>query len=1209
MDFLDLIIQTSHPISAEEIAALNGMGLQLVVAVDETSYRFRGESDAGLDDIRALPFVEDVQPCTAADKLDKQLTAQVHIAEAAELLAAGAGQVVLPRPVSVLVTLDRQFDVQVTLAELAAIGAVLDSSPRRALVEVDRARVSELAALPGVLAAEVEPDPRTQNNVARTLIGVSPTAAGLGLDGSGEIVGVADSGLDNGVNDATMLADFAGRIVNIRATVNKAAFGVSNGADLNNHGTHVSGSILGNGSNSNGNIAGMAPAAQITMLSMGPNNSSGLSVPLDLYTGIYQDAFNDGARLHNNSWGSTGSFGAYTAFSRDVDEFMRDNREMLVLFAAGNEGSAGAGSVSAPGTAKNCLTVGASESVRPLPATISINPNLQDADFNPATPPTNVPLSINSFDQQADDSEDIASFSGRGPTDDGRIAPDLVAPGTFILSARSSVSTADLGPDGQPHVGPITGLYADDADGVPTHAEAVGRGLPGAPFFGTWNQTTPASPAGSGALAQANYFYNSGTSMATPITTGATALLRQYLRQQRGIANPSGALIKAMLINGATVPAGDSNAPNNIRGFGWLNMTNTLSPAPTGEQGYSDDINLAVATGDVRSFSVQIADTTQPFRVTLTWTDAPGSGLQNRLYLRVVAPDGSITDGDLTAFPTASNNVQRVHIAAPLAGAYTIQVHGISVTFGIAAFLPALRQDFALAIINGVGFSPQPVDIVQVLDKSGSMEYYAFMEPAKARARQLVSMLRVNDRTGVVSFNGAATTDNPVTPIAGFADQAAINANISAISAGGATSIGAGLQQAIAELAAGGDATHPQAFVLLSDGYENTPPWVGGPVTDSPPAWCGGPDFTEVLPTLPAGVKVYTVSLGVQSDQTLLQEIAIATGGVFHAVHSPADIAKIHEIYVHLQALAGGEEVIVSGDSSVDGMTIGVAAAPAAIAANGFEDGVLMSEMSGLANLNDIFPDPSFLQRFISTRVHRVPVDETLETLTMMVSWHDMNLPVSLSLITPSQKVVKPGSALVFNQRGDSFHFYRVDRPEPGEWQMVVRGERRDGDPRWATYPYTFGAYGRSPLAIEVELPANLAGSPALALTVTLAGADMARTRRFVASVNAPRKSLDELIRGNEDALAQIDLGFEPDSPAVDPNLYRLAALDGAQVAMGRPTLFSQRHRRLSLTRTNGYRNSIDTPIAGLHTITLAATGLSTAGFPYRRQVNFDVRI
>jgi serine protease AprX len=173
--------------------------------------------------------------------------------------------------------------------------------------------------------------------------------------------------------------------------------------------------------------------------------------------------------------------------------------------------------VSPPGTAKNCLTVGASESQRPLPATIHIDPNMQDADFNAATPKVNVPLQLPLG--VADNPDEIAGFSGRGPTNDvgdSRIKPDLVAPGTFILSCRSSVSTADVGPDGLNHSSLPPGFYADDKDNLATHAEAVGRGLPGAPFFGTWNESTPDAPAGSGPIYQQNYFYDSGTSMATP---------------------------------------------------------------------------------------------------------------------------------------------------------------------------------------------------------------------------------------------------------------------------------------------------------------------------------------------------------------------------------------------------------------------------------------------------------------------------------------------------------------------------------------------------------------------------------------------------------------------------------------------------------------------------------------------------------------------
>lgn len=80
-------------------------------------------------------------------------------------------------------------------------------------------------------------------------------------------------------------------------------------------------------------------------------------------------------------------------------------------------------STTPPGTAKNCITVGASENLRPeIGKTYG---GIWPDDF-PANP-------IKS-DKRSDDAEGMVAFSSRGPTVDGRIKPDVVAPGTYILS-------------------------------------------------------------------------------------------------------------------------------------------------------------------------------------------------------------------------------------------------------------------------------------------------------------------------------------------------------------------------------------------------------------------------------------------------------------------------------------------------------------------------------------------------------------------------------------------------------------------------------------------------------------------------------------------------------------------------------------------------------------------------------------------------------
>jgi hypothetical protein len=118
------------------------------------------------------------------------------------------------------------------------------------------------------------------------------------------------------------------------------------------------------------------------------------------------------------------SYNKYSSKAIDVDEFMWKHNDTLILFAAGNSGDYGANTVVSPGTCKSCVTVGAS-----LNAQTSFKAYTTDPDSRL-------------------DVDNMGSFSGRGPTYDGRMKPDVLAPGTTILitdqylfaSLHSSVS-------------------------------------------------------------------------------------------------------------------------------------------------------------------------------------------------------------------------------------------------------------------------------------------------------------------------------------------------------------------------------------------------------------------------------------------------------------------------------------------------------------------------------------------------------------------------------------------------------------------------------------------------------------------------------------------------------------------------------------------------------------------------------------------------
>ena len=189
------------------------------------------------------------------------------------------------------------------------------------------------------------------------------------------------------------------------------------------------------------------------------------------------------------------------------------------------------------------------------------------------------------------DPEALAAFSSRGPCDDRRIKPDLVAPGTDILSTRSSTAPADH----------YWGLHANN-----------------------------------------RYAYmRGGTSMASPLAAGCAALVREYFVTERGIF-PSAALLKAALINGTRwLTSSDSIAdhgqqPNYHQGFGEIHLPTTLPSAaePTLALEFVDTWQTPAQqlkrTGDMIRYTVTV-NQGRPLRLCLAYTDLPARALQNDL--------------------------------------------------------------------------------------------------------------------------------------------------------------------------------------------------------------------------------------------------------------------------------------------------------------------------------------------------------------------------------------------------------------------------------------------------------------------------------------------------------------------------------------------------------------------------------------------------
>jgi len=488
-----------------------------------------------------------------------------------------------------------------------------------AVVRAQRPVAERVLKLPGLWTLETAGTASPRNDVARWVI-QSGDAANMatpfwdaGLIGNGEIAGIADSGMDydhinfrDKMNDAGVPGPDHRKIVRYNTSVDDWDSGAPMG-----HGTHTAGSLAGDslvtpmGYDIYDGLAFGAKLAEYDI-----TTPDGTWDP-PLIRGILGDAYDYGAHTHSDSWGDDRK--EYTLRAQRVDQFQWDHPEFLSLWAAGNTGPSN-GSVLEPATSKNAVAVGA-----------SVNGN----------------------------STDLASFSAHGPTQEGLIAPLIVAPGKSIHSARS---------DNQKN---------------------------------TYND---------------GYSDMSGTSMATPIASAASIIIEQYFldgfypdgaRRSGPGFQPSGPLRKAILAASGVDQSGGAYVtgaiPDWSQGWGKIDLASALYLAGYPKSGrvwvsdyYNDThINDGLATGEQRVQMITV-NSSRPLKVMLAWNDWPGAGLVNDLNLEVTCPNGTVYRGNQfqngssvvsdTADP--NNTVEGVIIPKPAPGLYAVKVLALNVPGG-----------------------------------------------------------------------------------------------------------------------------------------------------------------------------------------------------------------------------------------------------------------------------------------------------------------------------------------------------------------------------------------------------------------------------------------------------------------------------------------------------------------------------------------------